>query len=190
MSSKEANVLDSQLPSPLQKAVDLAHEKGASIWLTALPLKDHGFALHRAAFHDAMALRYRWPPSNLPSKCDCSNNNSIDHVPKEGFPPLGTTRFAISLLIFSQKYVVRCASNHTCSRQLPTNSLELPLTHRMGRGSMSPQTECGVGDSRRPTSMYRSSPPMPPPTRTSHLLPAIESMRERKNEPMTREYVK
>ena len=56
MSSKEANVLHSQLPPSLQKAVDLAQEKGASIWLTALPLKDHGFALHRAAFHDAMAL--------------------------------------------------------------------------------------------------------------------------------------
>ena len=91
MSSKEANVLHSQLPPPLQKAVDLAQEKGASIWLTALPLKDHGFALHRAAFHDAMALRYGWPPSNLPSKCDCSNNNSIDNAlscAKGGFPSI------------------------------------------------------------------------------------------------------
>ena len=90
------------------------------------------------------------------------------HVPKEGFPPLGTTRFAISLPICSQKYVVRCASNHTCSQQLPTNSLELLLTVRMGRAG------CGVGDSRRPTSMYGSLTPMPPPTRTCHPLPAIE----------------
>ena len=71
MSSTEANVLHSQLTPPLQKAVELAQEKGASIWLTALPPKDHGFTLHRATFHDAMALRYGWPPSNLPSKCDC-----------------------------------------------------------------------------------------------------------------------
>ena len=37
-----------------------------------------------------------------------------------------------------------------------------------------------MGDSRRPTSMYGSLTPMPPPTRVSHLLPAIESTRERK----------
>ena len=66
MFSKEAEELHSQLPPQLQKAVDLAQEKGASIWLTALPLKDYGFALHRAAFHHAMALRYGWPPLKPP----------------------------------------------------------------------------------------------------------------------------
>ena len=46
MSTKEADDLHSKLPAQLQKAVVLAKEKGASIWLTALALKDHGFALH------------------------------------------------------------------------------------------------------------------------------------------------
>ena len=90
-SSNEADDLHSQLPPHLQKAVNLAQEKGASTWLTALPLKDHGFALHKAAFHDAMALRYGWPISNLPSKCDCGNNNTIDHAlscAKGGFPTI------------------------------------------------------------------------------------------------------
>ena len=32
------------------KEADLAKEKRASTWLTALPLKEHGFSLHRAAF--------------------------------------------------------------------------------------------------------------------------------------------
>ena len=45
--SKEAADLHSKLPLQLQKAVDLAKEKGVSTWLTALPLKEHGFALHR-----------------------------------------------------------------------------------------------------------------------------------------------
>ena len=91
MSCKEADDLHSQLPPQLQKAVDLAQEKGASIWLTALPLKEHGFTLHRAAFHDAMALRYGWSPSNLPSRCDCGKNNTIDHAlscAKGGFPSI------------------------------------------------------------------------------------------------------
>ena len=45
----------------MQLAMDLALEKGASSWLTALPLEEHGFALHKPAFRDAMALRYGSP---------------------------------------------------------------------------------------------------------------------------------
>lgn len=33
--------------------MDLAREKG---WLMALPLEEHGFTLHKSAFHDAIAL--------------------------------------------------------------------------------------------------------------------------------------
>ena len=88
-SSKEADDLYSHLPVQQQKAVELAKEKGASTWLTALPLKEHGFLLHKAAFHDAMALRYGWSPSNLPSKCDCGSNFTVENAlscAKGGFP--------------------------------------------------------------------------------------------------------
>ena len=113
-SSKEADDLYSHLPVQQQKAVELAKEKGASTWLTTLPLKEHGFSLHKAAFHDAMALRYGWSPSNLPSKCDCGNNFTVElhsHVPKEVFPASGTMKFVISQPTSSQKYVMKYASN-------------------------------------------------------------------------------
>ena len=90
-SAKEADDLYSHLPVQQQKAVELAKEKGASTWLTALPLKEHGFSLHKAAFHDAMALRYGWSPSNLPSKCDCGSNFTVEHAlscAKGGFPSI------------------------------------------------------------------------------------------------------
>ena len=90
-SAKEADDLYSYLPVQQQKAVELAKEKGASTWLTALPLKEHGFSLHKAAFHDAMALRYGWSPSNLPSKCDCGSNFTVEHAlscAKGGFPSI------------------------------------------------------------------------------------------------------
>ena len=45
-----------------------------------LPLTDHGFALHKSAFHDALALRYGWTPSKLPSKCDCGNSFTVEHA--------------------------------------------------------------------------------------------------------------
>ena len=46
-------------------------DDGASSWLSARPLKEHGFALHKGAFRDAIALRYGWEPTNLPSHCAC-----------------------------------------------------------------------------------------------------------------------
>ena len=55
---EKADKIYRQLPDMLQKAVDLAKVKGASTWLTVLPLMEHGFALHKQAFHDALALRY------------------------------------------------------------------------------------------------------------------------------------
>ena len=61
----------SQLSPPLLSAVDLAMDDGASSWLSARPLQEHGFALHKGAFRDAIALRYGWEPTNLPSHCAC-----------------------------------------------------------------------------------------------------------------------
>ena len=43
-----------QLGPSLKRAMDLATVRGASSWLTTLPLSEHGFTLHRSA----LALRY------------------------------------------------------------------------------------------------------------------------------------
>ena len=39
-----------QLTTRLQVAVGLAHEKSASSWITALPVQEHGFSVHKMAF--------------------------------------------------------------------------------------------------------------------------------------------
>ena len=44
----------------LRRCLDLNREKGAGSWLTALPLKDHGFCLNKQEFRDAVYLRYGW----------------------------------------------------------------------------------------------------------------------------------
>ena len=69
-STKEAKDLHDHLLDSLQRAVDLAREKCASTWLAVLPFTDHGFILHKSAFHDGTALRYCWSPFKLPYKCD------------------------------------------------------------------------------------------------------------------------
>ena len=56
-----AAVLKAKLPADLQRAMDLAQERGASSWLTSLPIEEFGFTLHKSAFRDAMALRYDGP---------------------------------------------------------------------------------------------------------------------------------
>ena len=49
------------LPDKTQRAVDLACEKGASNWLTVIPLRDMDFDLNKREFRDAMKHRYDWP---------------------------------------------------------------------------------------------------------------------------------
>ena len=75
----------------LKSTIELASEKGASSWLTALPLTEHSFSLHKGAFQDAFALQYGWLPLQTPTHCDCGANFSIGHslsCPKGGFPTI------------------------------------------------------------------------------------------------------
>ena len=51
----EAEAVYRDLPKELQKAMDLAREKGLSSWLPAQPFAKHGFALHKGAFRDTIS---------------------------------------------------------------------------------------------------------------------------------------
>ena len=80
-----------QLSSQLKRCVDLAKERGASSWLSVLPLDDHGFSLHKGGFQDAISLRYSWQLPNTPKKCNCGSVFSTDHAmicPMGGFPTI------------------------------------------------------------------------------------------------------
>ena len=71
------------------RAIELAEEKGASSWLTAIPLREYGFNLHKSAFRDAIALRYGWTPADLPTSCVCGSRFSVEHAlscPRGAFP--------------------------------------------------------------------------------------------------------
>ena len=83
--------LKESLNHSLKRSMDLAQEKGASSWLTSLPIEEFGFALHKGAFYDALALRYNWQPLRTPSTCGCSAKFSVEHAlscPKGGFPSI------------------------------------------------------------------------------------------------------
>ena len=77
---RKARVFILKLPPDSRRAAKLSSEKGASSWLTALPLDRHGFRLHKGAFRDALSLRYNWAPSRLPSTCVCGKHFSVAYA--------------------------------------------------------------------------------------------------------------
>ena len=61
-------------------AVELATEKGASNWLTVIPIKEMNFNLSKREFRDAIKLRYDWEIADLPAMCTCSDLFTVDHA--------------------------------------------------------------------------------------------------------------
>ena len=150
-SIEEADILYSHLPDQLQRAVDLAKEKGASTWLTVLPVTEHGFSLHRSTFQDALALQYGWSPSKLPSKCICGKNFAVEHALSCARGAYNEIRDLTANLLI-QRCATMCTLNQIYSPCCLTNC-PVPLpTHRMAQGSICQPTECGVGGMRRPSS--------------------------------------
>ena len=89
--ARAAAELKAELPQRLQKAIDVSSEKGASSWLSTLPIAEHGFALHKGAFRDALCLRYGWQPQHLPTHCVCGSKFDVEHAlscPRGGFPSI------------------------------------------------------------------------------------------------------
>ena len=57
------------LLSKTERTVELATEKGASNWLTVIPIKEMNFNLNKREFRDAIKLRYDGEIADLPAMC-------------------------------------------------------------------------------------------------------------------------
>ena len=89
--TQAAEDVKQHLTPAYHRVLDLAGERGASNWLTSLPITEFGFSLHKGAFVDALCLRYGWPPPGTPTHCACGANFSVEHVfscPRGGFPSI------------------------------------------------------------------------------------------------------
>ena len=64
----------------LLRSVNHSRDKGASSWLTAVPLVDQGLVLIKQEFRDSLRLRYNMPLSDLPSKCVCAEKYTVYHA--------------------------------------------------------------------------------------------------------------
>ena len=79
-SDAEANSLLDEVSGYVHHTVLLSQEKGASSWLSSLPIQEHGFTPHRGAFHDALAVHYSWTPKEIPVECTCGKRFTIEHA--------------------------------------------------------------------------------------------------------------
>jgi hypothetical protein len=75
----EAKSLHARLPAPLQRALMLAQEKGASAIVTTLPLDREGFYMHKGDWCDTIDMRYGYDPPKMPERCPCGKPFSMDH---------------------------------------------------------------------------------------------------------------
>ena len=64
----------------LRRCIENSVQKGASLWLSALPIDKEGFALHKSDFRDALLMRYSLQLPSLPIKCICGSYFDIDHA--------------------------------------------------------------------------------------------------------------
>ena len=74
------NEIKNYLTLNTQRAVELASEKGASNWLTVIPIDEMGFTLNKDEFRDALKLRYDWEIADKPSICVCGDVFNVDHA--------------------------------------------------------------------------------------------------------------
>ena len=77
--SKAENI-ENGLQPMTRMAVVQAKEKGASSWLSVIPLEEHGFILNKGEFRDAVSLRYNKKLRGLPSKCPCGQIYNETHA--------------------------------------------------------------------------------------------------------------
>ena len=78
--TQEFEYVKSLVSDDLKRCLDLAREKGAGSWLTALPIQSLGYVLNRQDFRDSLCLRYGWKIPNTPLFCACSKRNDVDHA--------------------------------------------------------------------------------------------------------------
>ncbi len=76
---KQADELKERMNLSQKRYFEGAQEKGASSWLSSLPIKRLGYVLNKQEFVDAVCLRYGWEIKGIPKVCACGKQNNTDH---------------------------------------------------------------------------------------------------------------
>ena len=113
---QQADRVQNNLTPELKRCAQLAKEKGASSWLSVLPLEEHGFYLHKGEFRDALCLRYGWQLSGIPRACKCGTRFTVDHAFMWDFPRFGIMKSETLLPHYLQRSFTMLQQNHHYNR--------------------------------------------------------------------------
>ena len=121
--------IDSTLPSDLLRSVNQSRDKGASSWLTAVPLVDQGLVLNKQEFRDFLRLRYIIPVSDFQSKYVCGEKYTVCNAlscKKGGSWRRGTMVFATYLPHLLVRFAPMLKSNNNYNLSIISNSTSEP----------------------------------------------------------------
>ena len=59
--------------------MEISCEKGASLWLSTLPIKEEGFQIDKQSFWDLIKIRYGHQLTRLPNECACGSKFDLEH---------------------------------------------------------------------------------------------------------------
>ena len=71
---KRVQQVKDSIPENAKRCMERAQDKGASAWLSPLPIENQKLVLNKEEFRDALRLRYDLRLPNLPSVCPCGKN--------------------------------------------------------------------------------------------------------------------
>ena len=183
--AREANEIKEKLPPTLKRAIDAATEKGASSWLTTLPITEHGFAIHKGAFRDALCLRYGWHPPNLPSHCICNQKFTVEHAlscSRGGFPQIRHNELR-DITAEMMKEVCHNVSTEPHLQPVTGEQLQYRTANREEGGSMLLQQTSGEEITNKLTSTSEFSILLHKHTEHLHSANAIEGKNEKREGP-------
>ena len=72
--------LKNDLTTQQKRIIECTSEKGASSWLSALPLQKYDFYLDKQSFRDALFLRYDITLPKLPLNCVCGRSFNVNNA--------------------------------------------------------------------------------------------------------------
>lgn len=162
-----ANALDEKG----RRLLKCAQEKGASSWLSVLPLKRLGYTVNKQEFRDSVYLRYGWKIPDLPAHCVCGSINSVDHAMICGRG--GYVIMRHNALRDTEAKVM----SEVCS-DVHIEPMLLPTTQEQVRGTAAPQARCDVS-ARGVWSRYEKTffdIQVSHPTANSHMQKSLSSL--------------
>ena len=75
----EFTTIADQLNDDQKTSLNLACGKGASSFLSCLPLESAGYIFNKVEFRDSLCVRYNWPLPDIPRFCACVEKTGVDH---------------------------------------------------------------------------------------------------------------